>query len=602
MNTRRFLTLAIGLALFGSQILSAEEVVLRVLLLQGTRDEGKAGVQRTLGLTAADHPALASLKKRAAVSESSFKAAVVEALMETADLKTADVLFSFAKKWNDGEPDLTDTVKLERTAFRFEFGLHRLAPQRLSVRMTLFKTREIPLSGRALAAEMAKILIDGDQMEKILDREAMFDLGDPSVFEIPAGSGYYFLALHFMDATPNKDLSEPRKANPSAPESSLEPLKAIRQVLPFYPEELRRAGVEGAVELQIAIDEEGTVRGVKVLKSLHPYLDYTAVQALRQWTYVPVLQNGNPVPVYSTVIVNFTREAYRQAEELSLTQIGRDPTPELGYEPTLRQILDRCAEYCRKVINSALDFICEETIEEIHYRFGPDTHWSGVAVSPKGGNGVPYVAFWIPTFDPQRTEKNVFVCDYLFVKNADRIDQRRIILRDNGRALPDRNRLLEGKTYSALMPLMASVNFLRQDYQSLYHYRILAGERIKGKKAHVLEAMPRYDDARSVQYAKIWVDQVTSQILQSEVEGVPLMGFDDVLEDATRFNTSPVFTVRHVYQTEKNGVLFPSQSTVRVGYPRSDNPFDGRMVKLKMELGYKKYKFFAVETENRVIK
>ena len=293
-------------------------------------------------------------------------------------------------------------------------------------------------------------------------------------------------------------------------------------------------------------------------------------------------------------------------------QIGRDPALESGYDPNLRLILERCAEYCRKVIDAALNFICEETIEEIHYRFGPNTRWGAVAIEGQsilprsrpigGGNGTILAQWWIPMFDPQRTEKNVFVCDYLLVKNADRINQRRIILRDNSRALPDRNRLLEGETYSALIPLMASVNFMRKDYQPLYHYRIFGEERFKGRKAYVLEAMPRHGDARSVQYAKIWVDQKTFQILQSEVEGVPLKGFDDVLEDATRFHTSPAFTVRHVYQTEKNGVLFPSRSTIKVEYPRSDNPFDRKMLKLKMDLSYEKYKFFTVETENQVIK
>ena len=595
--------LMIGFCLWGPIFLSANEVVIRILLLQGTRTEAATGIRQNLPLTAADHPALASLKKAAAVSESSFKAAVVEALMDAADLKSADVLFSFVKKWNDGEPDLSDTIKLERTAFRFGFELHRLAPQRLSVRMILFKTREILLSGRALAVEMAKILTgdDVDQWAKLMDREGIFDLGDPAVFEIPVGTGSYFLAVHFMDVTSGKDISDPRKANPSAPENLLEPPKAIRQVLPFYPEELRRAGIEGAVELQIAIDEEGIVRGAKILKSLHPYLDYTAVQALRQWTYVPVILNGKPIPVYSTVIVNFTREAYRQAETQSLTQYGKEQASEMGYEPKLRLILERCAEYCRKVIDSARNFICEETIEETHYRFGSDTHWSEVLAISRG-SGQIVSDYFIPAFDPQRAEKNVFISDYLFVKNADQIDQRRILLRDNGRALPDRTRLLEGETYSALIPLMASVNFLRQDYQPLYRYRISDEERFKGRKAYVLEAMPRYGEARSVQYAKIWVDQQTSKILQSEVEEVPLKGFDDVLQDATRFNTSPVFTTRHVYLSEKNGVMFPSKTSVRVEYPRSDSPFMGKMLKLKMELTYEKYRFFNVDTDSRVIR
>lgn len=602
MKRHKSLWLIAGLCLWGPIFISANEVAIRILLLQGARAEAVTGIRQNLMLKAADHPALASLKKGVAVSESSFKAAVVEALMDAADLKAADVLFSFVKKWNDGEPELINDINFEKTAFRFKFELHRLVPQRLSVKMILFKTKDIPLSGRALRLELSKTLAeDGtNKWEKLLDREGIFDLGALVVIEIPTGADSYFLALQFMDMAPAPAISDQKKADPSAPENFLEPPEAIRQVLPFYPEELRRAGIEGTAELQLAIDEEGIVRGAKILKSLHPYLDYTAVQALRQWKYVPVFVNGKAVLVYCTVIVNFTREAYRQAEEQNLAQIAKDKISESGYESKLRLILERCSEYCRKVIDSALTFICEERIEETHYRFGTDTHWSEVLAIGRGSGQI--VNYFIPTFDPQRTEKNVFICDYLFVKNADRIDQQRILLRDNGRTLPDRSRLLEGKLYAALTPFMASVNFLRRDYQALYSYRILDEEKFKGRLTYVLEAMPRFGEARSVQDAKIWVDKKTFQILQSEVEGVPLEGFDDVLEDATRFNASPVFTTRHVYLSEKNGVLFPSKTSVRVEYPRSDSPFMGKMLKLKMEMAYEKYRFFTVETDSRVIR
>ena len=57
--------------------------------------------------------------------------------------------------------------------------------------------------------------------------------------------------------------------------------------------------------LRATIDEKGSVREVKVLRSV-PLLDDAAVQAVSQWTFTPTLLNGTPVPVVMTVTVGFT--------------------------------------------------------------------------------------------------------------------------------------------------------------------------------------------------------------------------------------------------------------------------------------------------------
>ncbi|MGB2845129.1 MAG: energy transducer TonB, partial [Candidatus Aminicenantaceae bacterium] len=58
--------------------------------------------------------------------------------------------------------------------------------------------------------------------------------------------------------------------------------KVIHQVLPDYPDELRKEGVEGKVKLQVVIDERGNIQNIKIIQPLHPYLDYSAAQAVLQ--------------------------------------------------------------------------------------------------------------------------------------------------------------------------------------------------------------------------------------------------------------------------------------------------------------------------------
>jgi TonB family protein len=85
---------------------------------------------------------------------------------------------------------------------------------------------------------------------------------------------------------------------------NVRPPNQLRKVAPVYPEEARAAGVEGVVILETAIDEQGRVSSVRVLRSI-PLLDQAAVDAVRQWEYLPTLLNGVPVPVIMTTTVEF---------------------------------------------------------------------------------------------------------------------------------------------------------------------------------------------------------------------------------------------------------------------------------------------------------
>ncbi len=95
--------------------------------------------------------------------------------------------------------------------------------------------------------------------------------------------------------------------------SSREPLRVggdigpptkIRNVDPIYPPEAQEAGVEGIVILDLFVEETGAVSEVTVLRSI-PMLDAAAIDAVKQWQYVPTLLNGERVDLLMTVTVNF---------------------------------------------------------------------------------------------------------------------------------------------------------------------------------------------------------------------------------------------------------------------------------------------------------
>ena len=81
------------------------------------------------------------------------------------------------------------------------------------------------------------------------------------------------------------------------------------KVEPKYPDQARRAGIEGTVQLEILIDEHGRVRKVKVLKSPGHGLERAAIAAVSKSKFHPGVINGKAVPVKIKIPYRFVLDA-----------------------------------------------------------------------------------------------------------------------------------------------------------------------------------------------------------------------------------------------------------------------------------------------------
>jgi protein TonB len=82
------------------------------------------------------------------------------------------------------------------------------------------------------------------------------------------------------------------------------------RVRPDYPRSARRAHAEGRVILQAVILRDGSVGEVDVIRCTKPTFGFeaAAIEAVRMWRYTPGFQNGRPVSVYITIVVDFALE------------------------------------------------------------------------------------------------------------------------------------------------------------------------------------------------------------------------------------------------------------------------------------------------------
>lgn len=80
--------------------------------------------------------------------------------------------------------------------------------------------------------------------------------------------------------------------------------RALRKIQPPYPAMARQARVQGSAQVQISISETGEVTSATLLSG-HPLLREAALQAARQWLFIPTELNGRPVRAIGVITFNF---------------------------------------------------------------------------------------------------------------------------------------------------------------------------------------------------------------------------------------------------------------------------------------------------------
>ena len=86
---------------------------------------------------------------------------------------------------------------------------------------------------------------------------------------------------------------------------SVLPPHVLNSPQPKSPSETCKITHKEVAILWVAINEEGTVDRIKMVRSAGKDLDQKATEAVQQWTFAPATRHGQAVPVQFDVEVNF---------------------------------------------------------------------------------------------------------------------------------------------------------------------------------------------------------------------------------------------------------------------------------------------------------
>jgi hypothetical protein len=248
----------------------------------------------------------------------------------------------------------------------------------------------------------------------------------------------------------------------------------------------------------------------------------------------------------------------------------------------LNTILKNCADYCTKLKNSALFFVCREKInEELFQR-------TRVFVKGKGSSSKPPAYYRL-----SGKTKNEYIYDYQLIKKGSKIEESRILLEENGVKKNKKDAPMKTKRFYSYKSVFGPVGLLSKEFQDIFDYKFVKEAKLKSLQVYIIEAIPKKNIEERPNYGKIWVDKKDFSVVKIEMLQESLHGFEafsGVLDDS---GIKPDFKTIHFYEIKKNGIRFPSRTEFEEAYKGRRTP---KFKRSKVLIKYDQYQFFTVET------
>jgi TonB family protein len=165
------------------------------------------------------------------------------------------------------------------------------------------------------------------------------------------------------DTTPNNAVVAPR---------------VLESKPPIYTDEAIRARIEGTVTLEAAVDMEGGIRILRVVKGLGYGLDERAMGAILDWKFGPATRNGVPVEAITQVDVDFKLPPPRFDKDGSeISTVGPGVTPptvisrvEPQYTPEARDVRYQGTVVVKATVHADGTLTVDQIVRDLDYGLG----------------------------------------------------------------------------------------------------------------------------------------------------------------------------------------------------------------------------------------
>jgi hypothetical protein len=264
----------------------------------------------------------------------------------------------------------------------------------------------------------------------------------------------------------------------------------------------------------------------------------------------------------------------------------QESTGRSANELTVGSILQKTSEYCLRLENAALDFVC---LEEVREKIDLSRDIVQTMSSPQN-RSYSSGRFVIP----DRWVENEYLFDYQFIRRRGKIKEQRTLLKENGRPKREPNAQPKTQVFHFENVLFGPIWLLKKEYQKHYEYKIVDKEAVNGQDTIVLLAESRAPFRTRIHSGKIWLRARDLGVLKIEWKPESIGNYETIERRAESYGADPQIISISEYAFEKNGIYFPSRDYTEEAYITKKGK---KFVRSKTTIVYSDYKFFTVESE-----
>jgi hypothetical protein len=240
----------------------------------------------------------------------------------------------------------------------------------------------------------------------------------------------------------------------------------------------------------------------------------------------------------------------------------------------LAQILQKTADYCRKLENAVLDFVCLEEVKETFHTELFEREFN---------TGFYRVV--------NRPVDNTFLYEYQLIRNAEKTEESRTLIERNGKGTHEKAAGVGTLRFLFEKVIYGPVDLLKLSHQPYFDYTLIKEEPKPGDREVIIQALPKTSEQGYRPFGKIWVRESDFAIVKIDYDRRSIRDLYDESREARQKKGETRLELTSEFGVERNGIRFPS----RLVFQESDVHKSGQAsVRTRAVIMYKDYRFFSV--------
>jgi len=254
-----------------------------------------------------------------------------------------------------------------------------------------------------------------------------------------------------------------------------------------------------------------------------------------------------------------------------------------SHRPSLDEILQREAEYCRRLELAALDFVCLEDITE----------------KIDQSKDIALVTWRSPRDRPPYSVKRTFLYDFQFIRKDGSVKETRTLLKKNGKEMEVKDAELLTGTFVYKNAVLAPVGIFGAPWRDVFNYMISGEDTVGGRSCLIIDAVPKGAHAEiDFLSGRAFIDKSTLDILKIEWSEQKIGNYAAFEKRGERYGMKPRISVTSEFEAEKNGIRFPTRHLIEEAYfGAAGMSSPSKFVRSRTIVLYKDFKFFTVSVE-----